>query len=38
MIRKKIRQILPYGNFHQKTKKDKWNGTVLGELDFQAGI
>jgi hypothetical protein len=38
IIKKEIKLILLYGNFHQKIKKDKWNGIVLGENDFLVGI
>ena len=36
--RKGIPQILLCGNFHQKTKKDKWNGIHRGALVFPVGI
>jgi hypothetical protein len=30
-------QILPYENSLLKIKKDKWNGILHGEFDFQDG-
>ena len=33
-----ILQILHYGNSLPKIRKDKWNGTVLGEFDSLDGI
>jgi hypothetical protein len=38
MIIRKMIQILLYGNFLPKIKKDRWNGILPGEFDFQVGI
>jgi len=35
---REIQQILPFGNFLLKMKRDRWSEILHGESDFQVGI
>ena len=35
---KEIQQILHFGNFLLKMKRDRWSEILHGEFDFQVGI